>query len=126
MRVGGGFASEVPGLEFLEAGVDVVDVENDDRCDPLVGVDLKDLKSIGLNCLGLAAQARRSLRMRRPPRVATTVDAKFMKPTSAAARKSSISASRPCRTPPFTVRRRSSMEKLWEIISAMASQSRSA
>ena len=30
-RVGGRFAGEVPGVEFLEGGVDVVEVERDDR-----------------------------------------------------------------------------------------------
>ncbi len=29
VRVGGGFAGEVPGVEFLEGGIDVVDVERD-------------------------------------------------------------------------------------------------
>ena len=39
---GGRFAGEVSGVEFLEGGVDVVEVERDDRRDPVVGVDLDD------------------------------------------------------------------------------------
>ena len=42
VRVGGSFAGEVPGVEFLESGVDVVGVEQDDADDPVVGVDLDD------------------------------------------------------------------------------------
>ena len=42
VRVGGRFAGEVPGVEFGEGGVDVVEVEHDDRHDPSVGVDLGD------------------------------------------------------------------------------------
>ena len=46
MRVGGRFVGEVPGVEFLEGGVDVVDVEHDHRRDPLVGVDLDDAEKL--------------------------------------------------------------------------------
>ena len=42
VRVGGRFAGEVPGVEFVEGGVDVVEVEHDGRRDPFVGVDLDD------------------------------------------------------------------------------------
>ena len=42
VRVGGRFAGEVPGVELLEGGVDVVEVERDERRDPVVGVDLDD------------------------------------------------------------------------------------
>ena len=42
MRVGGRLAGQVPGVELLEGGVDVVDVERDACHDPLVGVDLDD------------------------------------------------------------------------------------
>ena len=43
VRVGGGFTSEVSGVEFLEGGVDVVGVERYERCDPIFGVDLDEL-----------------------------------------------------------------------------------
>ena len=35
VRVGGRFAGEVSGIELLEGGVDVVEVEHDERRDPL-------------------------------------------------------------------------------------------
>ena len=54
-----------------------------------------------------------------------TVDVMFA-PTSAMARMSASTASRPCRTPAFTTRRRSSVEKSSASISSIASQSRSA
>ncbi len=46
VRVGGRFAGEVSGIEFREGGVDVVDVEHDDRRDPLVGVDFDDVEGL--------------------------------------------------------------------------------
>ena len=52
------------------------------------------------------------------PRVAMTVDVKCATPTSATARWLAISASRPCLTPAFTTRRRSSMEMSSASISA--------
>ena len=51
MRVGGRFAGEVSGVEFGEGGVDVVEVERDERDDPLVGVDLDDAERLGEKCL---------------------------------------------------------------------------
>ena len=48
-----GFAGEVPGVEFLEGGVDVVDVEYHHRPDPLVGIDLEDAKYLREEPLGL-------------------------------------------------------------------------
>ena len=41
--VGGGFACEVAGVELFEGSVEVVEVERDERCDPIVGVDLDEL-----------------------------------------------------------------------------------
>ena len=52
VRVGGRFAGEVPGVEFREGGVEVVEVECDVRHDPLVGVDLDDAEHLGVECLG--------------------------------------------------------------------------
>ena len=49
VRVGGRFAGEVPGVEFREGGVDVVEVEHDARHDPFVGVDLDDAEHLGWN-----------------------------------------------------------------------------
>ena len=42
--MGGRFAGEVPGVEFLEGGVDVVGVERDCADDLVVGVDLDDVE----------------------------------------------------------------------------------
>ena len=42
VRVGGRFAGEIPGFELRDGGVEVVEVERDERHDPLVGVDLDD------------------------------------------------------------------------------------
>ena len=59
VRVGGGFAGEVAGVEFRDGGVEVVEVERDDRDDPLVGVDLDDAEHIGEERLGtFVADAR--------------------------------------------------------------------
>ena len=46
VRVRGGFAGEVAGIEFFEGGVDVVGVERDACHDPLVGVDLDDVEHL--------------------------------------------------------------------------------
>ncbi len=46
MRVGGRFAGEVPGVELFEGGVDVVEVEHDDRRDlssASISTDVEDL-----------------------------------------------------------------------------------
>ena len=50
VRVGGSFAGEVSGVELLEGGVDVVEIERDERRDPFAGVDLDDV-SISLPIL---------------------------------------------------------------------------
>ena len=50
--VGGRFAGEEAGVEFLEGGVDVVGVESDECHDPVVGVDLDDVEDFGLERLG--------------------------------------------------------------------------
>src|SRR6516164_4056988 len=52
VRVGGGFAREVSGIEFANGGVEVVEVERDYRDDPLVGVDLDDAEQLAMKCLG--------------------------------------------------------------------------
>ena len=55
VRVSGRFAGEVPGVEFVEGGGDVVDVvgvEQDLRRDPLLGVDLNDVKHLGVEVPG--------------------------------------------------------------------------
>ena len=58
VRVGGRFAGEVPGIELLEGGVDVVEVEHDARRDPVVGVDLDDAEHLGVERLGPLVAAR--------------------------------------------------------------------
>ena len=52
MRVGGRFAGDVPGIELLEGGVDVVEVEYEAPCDPVVGVDLDDVEHLVVERLG--------------------------------------------------------------------------
>ncbi len=52
VRVGGRFAGEVPGVELLEGGVDVVEIEHDDRRHPLVGVDLDNAERLGVERFG--------------------------------------------------------------------------
>ncbi len=51
LRVRGGVAGEVAGIEFGEGSVDIVDVERDDRRDPPVGVDLAYLQDVELERL---------------------------------------------------------------------------
>ena len=58
VRVGGRFAGEVPGVEFRDGGVDVVDVKPDVRHDPVVGVDLNDAEQLGVNRIGPLVSAR--------------------------------------------------------------------
>src|SRR3984957_5932493 len=47
VRVGGGLASEVSAIELRDGGIEVVDVEHDNRRNPLVGVDLDDDEKLG-------------------------------------------------------------------------------
>ena len=42
------FAGEVLGVEFLKGCLDVFDIEHDNCRNPLVGVDLDDVNSLGL------------------------------------------------------------------------------
>ena len=44
----GRFPGEVPSVEFLKRCLDVFDIEHDNRRNPLVGVDLDDVNSLGL------------------------------------------------------------------------------
>ena len=46
VRVSGRFAGEVSGIEFLEGGVDVVEVERDGGGEPVIGVDLEDAEHL--------------------------------------------------------------------------------
>ena len=64
VRVGGRFAGEVPGVEFGEGGVDVVEVERDECDDPLVGVDLDDAEHLG-DEIASGARSRPEKRTRR-------------------------------------------------------------
>ena len=104
VRVSGRFASEVPGIEFLEGGVDVVEVEHNACHDLAFGVDLGEAKN-AREALDRSIQPSKigvRPRTRRRPRIAITVGVKFVTPTSASARTFAISASRPCLTPAFT------------------------
>jgi hypothetical protein len=57
-RVRRRFAREVPGIEFLEGGVDVVDLEHDERRDLVVGVDLDNVEQFGEEGLGALIPGR--------------------------------------------------------------------
>ena len=48
----GRFSGEVPGVELLEGGVDVVEFERDASREPIVGVDLDDGEHLGAERLG--------------------------------------------------------------------------
>ena len=85
---GGGFTGQVTGIELLEGSLDVFDVEHDDGCDSVVGIDFDDVEQFCLKAQidrGLEADTRES----RSPRVASTVDVVLSAiPTSATARMS--------------------------------------
>ena len=90
----------VSGIELCDGGLEVVEVEHDDRRDPVVGVDLDDAEQIDEEPLGRWSRSEKRLRVRtrRSPRVAMAVDVMF-EPRSATTAKFSISASRPRRVP---------------------------
>ena len=130
VRVGGRFAGEVAGVEFLEGGVDVVEVERDDV--PRSARRRRSRRRRAPRRRTRRAErrgskARTRARARRSPRVAMTVDVMV---SDADARRwlacPRCAASRPCRTPAFTTRRRSSWTMSSASSSAMASQSRAA
>ncbi len=58
MCVGGRFAGEVSGVEFLEGGVDVVEVERDAATIQFVGVDLDDAEHLERKSSGLLLAVR--------------------------------------------------------------------
>ena len=58
MRVCGRFAGEVPGVEFLEGGVDVVEVERDEGRDPFVGIDFDYEEKIDVERVGVLVAER--------------------------------------------------------------------
>ena len=58
--VGGRFASEISSVEFVECSVDVVDVEQEARRDPVVCVDLDDAEHFTVKRLGSLISARQS------------------------------------------------------------------
>jgi len=55
-RVGRRFAGEVPRVEFGDGGLEVVEVEHDDRRDSPVGVELDDNRGIDLSRTGVGAR----------------------------------------------------------------------
>ncbi len=123
--MGGRFAGEVAGVELREGGVEVVEVEHDARHDPSVGVDLDDAEQLGVETPRAAGRTSSTdTRASRSPRVAMASDVRLATPTSAVACMLAISASRPCRIPAFTTRRRSSPQWSSASVSASASQSR--
>ena len=123
VRVGGRFAGEVSGVELLEGGVDVVEVERDARHDPLVGVDLDDAEHLACGTPRAHGRGPRSGYDEDEAFSAGRNDGRrygLVTPTSAIARMFAISASRPCRIPAFTTRRRSSLHMSSASISAIA------
>ncbi len=58
MRVCRGFPGEILSIEFRCGGVDVVDVEQGERRDLVVGVDLDDVEQIGVEPFGPLVLAR--------------------------------------------------------------------
>ena len=54
------FACEVPGVEFLEGGVDVVEVERDGGDDPLISVDLGDAEHFCAKRIGSLIAIRKA------------------------------------------------------------------
>ena len=125
MRVGGRFASEVPGVEFRKRGLDIVDVERYARREPLVGVDFDDAEHLQAERLGLLIAAPYAGTREREalPARGDDDEVNFVTPTSTMARMFASWASRPRRIPLLTTRRRSSSHTSSAIISAMASQS---
>ena len=49
--MGGRFAGEVAGIELLEGGVDVVEIEHNARRDPIIGVDLDNAEQLDCGTL---------------------------------------------------------------------------
>ena len=89
VRVGGRFAGEVAGIELLEGGVDVVEVERDARRDPVRRRRSRRCRASRRRTRSgrwSRPEMRTRLRARRSPRVAMTVDVMFAAPTSATAR----------------------------------------
>ena len=62
VRVGGRFAGEVPRVEFGDGGVEIVELEHDDRRDLIVGVDFDDAQDLVEELPGPAAFAARDAR----------------------------------------------------------------
>ena len=116
VRVRGRFAGEVSGVELRNGGVEVVRASNSDDCAAilLVGVDLDEAEHLRAGTPQAADRGprhRTRLRARRSPRVAMTVAVKFFVPDfGECLRMPAISASRPCRIPAPTTRRRSSVQ----------------
>ena len=116
-RMSGRFAGEVSGVEFGEGCVEVVKVEHDVPHDPLVGVDLDDVEGIVLNRLGRHGPTRelgrgRDVHRGLPGRPPSSSRSRHRRSPACL----SILASRPCKTPAFTTRRRSSTETFSAVI----------
>ena len=111
VRVGGRFAGEVAGIELRDGGVEVVEVEHDDRRDPSSALISTTPSTSTWNASGSWSSPEKRARREDEALAAgrDDVDVTFVTPRSAAARRFAISASRPCRTPAFTTRRRSSL-----------------
>ena len=63
--MGGSLPGEVPGIEILEGGVEVVGVEHDRRRDPIVGVSLDDAEYVRDERRWAVLAAREAARLRR-------------------------------------------------------------
>ena len=64
----GGFADEIAGVEFLEGGVDVFEVERNMAWHTVVDVGLDDAEQFGEERLGLLVKAETRKRLKRGDR----------------------------------------------------------
>ena len=107
--VGCRFADEITVFEFFECSIDVINVKCDNSCDPFVSIDFDDLQDIVLDRTGIAPRGANTRQSETVPAGRLDVHHLYREAESAAACNSWIPALRPCRTPPFTTRRRSSI-----------------
>ena len=92
------FSCKISGIELRDGGVEIFEVEHDDRRD-LIFVDLDDAEHIGEESPGPCVVARDPREEEAPPAGCDDVGREVCDPDSAVARMFAISASRPCRDP---------------------------
>ena len=59
--MGGRFSGEIARVELGDGGLEVVEIENDDRCDPLVAIDLDDREHLDEERVGPLVATRESV-----------------------------------------------------------------